>query len=286
MYNDNLVINAASLVDWHVSYSNTEGFGYSDAVGCPTFSHAAVIAVEPPKIIDLLDANKQKIGFVLEQNYWSEGWPTPCNYSYCQRYEFYDDGRFRMANASLGRGCGNDGTYRPVARIDWAGKNSFFEYKNDNTWQQWQQEKWQLQTAQTTYTPEGYQYKIQDAQGNGFFVEPAKGQFNDGSRNDNAYTYITQKHTDRDEGNTELVTIGPCCNTDHQQGPEKFMENEDIQNKNLVLWYVPQLKNDDTPNNLYCWAETTLKNGVYQAKSYPCFGGAMFVPIKTNKKQK
>jgi len=36
------------LVDWHVSYSKIDGFGYSDAVGCPEFSTAAVLAVEPP----------------------------------------------------------------------------------------------------------------------------------------------------------------------------------------------------------------------------------------------
>jgi hypothetical protein len=111
------VILNAKLVDWHVSYSNTDGFGYSDAVGCPYFSTAAVIAIEAPKIYDLTDSLGKTIGFVLEQSFYSEGWPAACNYNYQQRFEFYTDGKFRVACASFGRGCGNNGTYRPVLRI-------------------------------------------------------------------------------------------------------------------------------------------------------------------------
>ena len=65
------IIRDAKLVDWHVSYSNTDGFGYSDAVGCPYFSSAAVIAIEPPRTYELYDGNK-KVGFVLSQNFYSE----------------------------------------------------------------------------------------------------------------------------------------------------------------------------------------------------------------------
>ena len=282
-YQNEPVIKSASLVDWHVSYSNTEGFGYSDAVGCPTFSHAAVIAIEPPQILDLIDENNKSIGFVLQQNYWSEGYPTPCNYSYAQRYEFYNDGRFRMANASLGRGCGNNGTYRPVSRIAMAGENAnFFELTPSQKWKPWATEQWQLQTPQTAYTPEGYQYKLETKPSAGYYLEPSHGQFGDGGRGDFAYLYLTKEQLKLDEGNTELLTIGPCCNTDYHQGPEKFIEPnpDNTQNTSLVIWYVPQLKNDDTPNRLYCWAESLLENGVYKTKSYPCFGGAMFVPIK------
>ena len=32
------VLTSAKLVEWHVSYSEREGFGYSDAVGCPNFA--------------------------------------------------------------------------------------------------------------------------------------------------------------------------------------------------------------------------------------------------------
>ncbi len=279
-FNNKLVIHNAKLVDWHVNYSNTDGFGYSDAVGCPEFSQAAVVAVSEPKVSQLVQDGKTA-GFVLEQEYKSEQWPRPCNYSYVQRYEFYSDGSFRVAAASLGRGCGNDGTYRPVTRICFAGEQNNFSEWFPGGWQPWTKEQWQLQGPQTSYTPEGYQYKITDAGGNGYYMEPGNGQFKDGGRGDNAYVYVTKLDAARDEGETDLVTIGPCCNTDYRQGPEKFIEPvpENIINSKLVVWYVARLKNDNTAGKEYCWAESYLENGVYKTKAYPCFSGPMFVPF-------
>lgn len=135
-YKNNLVLNNAKIVDWHVSYSNTDGFGYSDAVGCPEFSQAAVVAVSDPRISDIID-NGQVIGFALEQNFSSEQWPMPCNYNYLQRYEFYKDGRFRSAGASLGRGCGNNGTYRTSDAIFFAGNQNSFAEWNGSIWNNW-----------------------------------------------------------------------------------------------------------------------------------------------------
>ena len=280
-YKGKLVINSAKLVDWHVSYSGTDGFGYSDAVGCPEFSQAAVVAASEPKLSELIQGGKT-IGFVLEQMFQSEQWPMPCNYNYVQRYEFYDDGRFRVAAASFGRGCGNNGTYRPVTRISFAGgENDFSEWKSSG-WQTWETEQWKLQNSLTTYTPEGYQYRIADASGTGFYLEPGNGQFGDGGRGDNAWVYVTRSHPELDEGESDLVTIGPCCNTDHKQGPEKFIEPkpEGIQHAPLVIWYVAQLKNDDTKGNEYCWVESYLDKGVYKTHTYPCFSGPMFIPVK------
>jgi hypothetical protein len=279
-FNNKLVMHNAKLVDWHVNYSNTDGFGYSDAVGCPEFSQAAVVAVSEPRISQLMEEGKTA-GFVLEQEYRSEQWPRPCNYNYVQRYEFYKDGSFRVAAASLGRGCGNDGTYRPVTRICFAGEQNNFSEWVTAGWQPWAKEQWQLQSPQTNYTPEGYQYKINDATGNGYYMEPGNGQFKDGGRGDNAYVYVTKLDATRDEGETDLVTIGPCCNTDYRQGPEKFIEPvpENIQNSKLVVWYVARLKNDNTAGKEYCWAESYLENGVYKTKAYPCFSGPMFMPI-------
>jgi hypothetical protein len=58
------------------------------------------------------------------------------------------------------------------------------------------------------------------------------------------------------------------------------MDNEAATNQTLVLWYVPQLKNDDTKGNEYCWAEAYLKDGVWKARAMPCWAGPLFVPIK------
>jgi hypothetical protein len=280
-YNDKLIVNNAKIVDWHVSYSNTDGFGYSDAVGCPEFSQAAVIAVSTPRVADIVE-NGKVTGFALEQNFSSEQWPLPCNYNYLQRYEFYTDGRFRSVAASLGRGCGNNGTYRPVMRIAFAGDRNTLSEWNETAWTPWTKEQWKLQNPRTKYFEKLYQYKISDEKGNGYYVEPGKGQFNDGGRGDNAYLFVTKQHLDKDEGEKDLVTIGPCCNTDYRQGPEKFIEAnpEGIQNTGIVLWYVPQIKNDDTKGREYCWAESDLVNGVYKTKTFPCMCGPMFVPLK------
>jgi hypothetical protein len=280
-FNSNKIINSAKLVDWHVSYSGTDGFGYSDAVGCPIFSQSAVVATDPPIIADIIEGDST-VGFMLEQRFFSELWPIACNYSYSQRFFFYKNGQFRMVCASLGRGCGNNGIYRPVMRISFAGnKQSFYEWGN-NDWNIWEKEKWQLQQPTTAYSPKGFQYQLQTSANNGFYIEPGKGQFNDSGRGDNAYLYITKNHLDKNEGETDLVTIGPCCNSDYRQGPEKFIEPnpEQIVNTDLVLWYVPQMKNDDTPGSKYCCAETYYEGGIYKIKSYPCFAGPMFVPFK------
>jgi hypothetical protein len=275
-FNGREVVRSAKMVDWHVSYSNTDGFGYSDAIGCPYFSQAAVIAIEPPTIVDLPGG-----GFAIEQRFQSEGWPTPCNYNYRQRYEFYPDGSWRPMVASVGRGCGNDGTYRPVTRVAFPGQANTFAQWSGGDWKAWEAEQWHLQQRDTAYSPEGWLYRLADATGSGFYVEPNRGQFNDGSRGDFAWTYVTRNDAGRDEGESDLITVGPCCNTDHRQGPEKFIEPsaEPIKDTALVLWYVSQMKNDDRPGSKYCWADSVLVDGVFAAQEYPCYTGPMFVPI-------
>jgi hypothetical protein len=231
--------------------------------------------------MDLKDNEGKNVGFVLEQTFRSEGWPTPCNYNYRQRYEFYDDGRFRVACASIGRGCGNTGTYRPVFRIAFAGEqNNFYQY-DKNDWAQWQTEKWSQQSDISSFTPEGYMYKLSGPTG-GYYMEPGRGQFKDGGRGDFSFVYVTKNVAGREEGENDLPTIGPCCNTDYRQGPEKFIEPgpDNIANSPLVVWYVAQLRNDDTKGNEYCWAESVLENGVWNTKVYPCFAGPLFVPVK------
>ncbi|MCC7027260.1 MAG: hypothetical protein IT265_09910 [Saprospiraceae bacterium] len=267
------------LVDWHVSYSKIDGFGYSDAVGCPEFSTAAVLAVEPPYFEAIVESG-DTTGFLLGQRYYSEGWPTPCNYNYHQYFEFYNDGRFRPVVGSIGRGCGNNGMYRPVTRIALSGeKNNFYEW-NKNIWKQWKKEQWTLQTGKTLYQGDHQWLKTENDNKQGLMILANTGQMRDGGRGDNAYVYVTKWDSNRDEGETDLPTIGPCCNKDYQQGPEKFIEPdpEIIQTSSIVLWYVAQMTNDDTKGKEYCWAESVLKNGVYVPVIYPCYSGPMFKP--------
>lgn len=279
-YKGRKVLQNAKLLDWHVSYSSKEGFGYSDAIGCPLFSAAVVIAYGGPKTEPILESG-QKTGFALVQDFRQPPWPTPCNYRYEQRFEFYDDGRFRVAQADLGRGCGTDGTYRPVVRIDlavdaqqtgeivaeWDGRN----------WQNREHEQWRIQNK-AKLTDKGYQYRVTDQQGQGFYIEPGRGQFGDGGRGDDAFSYFSVYKAE--EGEQDMVTLGSCCNTDYRQGPEKFIEPaEPLQGQDLVFWYVPQMKNDGRAGSEYCWADVRVREGVQNIKVWPCYSGPMFVPV-------
>ncbi len=274
------VLNDAKVVDWHVAYSATEGFGYSDAVGCPVFSQAAVVAARPPAIAPIL-ADGVEVGVSLRQDFWSPSWPAPCNYYYEQRFDFYTDGRFRMMAISHGRGCGNDGMYRPVLRIAWAGEQGRFSEWTGTAWQPWDLEAYILKDNESRATDEGFMFRLETENG-GYYVEPGWGQFGDGGRGDTPYVFLTRAKDNGDEGGTDLPTIGPCCNTDYQQGPEKYIEPQPESlagGAPLVLWYVPQIKNDDTPGEEYCWAQSAVVDGVFRVNEYPCVAGPMFVPI-------
>ncbi|HQV70223.1 MAG TPA: hypothetical protein PLW39_07760 [Thermoflexales bacterium] len=276
-YNDRLVLDSAKVVDWHVSYSAKDKFGYSDAVGCPTFSQAVVVAFNGPRFYDLTE-NGQVTGFAIEEDFKSAVWPQPCNYFYKNRFEFYTDGRFRPVMINVGHGCGNDGWYRPILRLGLAGNNTLSAW-DGAAWKAWTTEQWQAPSAK--YSPEDAQFKVTDATNKGYFVQPSHGQFKDGGRGDNPFVYATLRKTGA-EGDTDLITIGSCCNDDYRQGPEKFIDStpEPIANSQVVMWYVPQIKNDDRKGQEYCWADTILKDGIFVPVQYPCWSGPMFVPMK------
>lgn len=276
-FNNAAVLDSAKVVDWHVSYSNRDKFGYSDAVGCPTFSQAVVVAFNGPRFYDLTE-NGQIAGFAIEQDFKSSVWPQPCNYFYKNRFEFYNDGRFRPVMINVGRGCGDDGWYRPILRLGFAGNNTFSSW-DGAAWKAWTTERWQAPSA--AYSPENAQYKIADAANQGYFVMPSRGQFKDGGRGDNPFVYATLRKTGA-EGDVDLITIGGCCNDDYRQGPEKFIDPapEPIANAQVVMWYVPQIKNDLRKGQEYCWADTVLKDGIFVPVEYPCWSGPLFVPMQ------
>ena len=267
------VLRSAKLVDWHVSYSHSQGFGYSDATGCPKFSSAAVGALSGPEL-NGLDSND---GFAFVQDFFHPLWPAPCNYRYKQRFEFYDDGRIRIAAGQYGRGCGMQGTYRPVIRILPVPESTVFEEWQESGWKEWGHESYRKQTGQTHYDSSGFQYRV-NGESQRWGVEPGRGQFKN-NRFDNAYMFVTRYEPM--EGDMDMVTIGACCNTDHRQGPNQFVDKlpEAIHRQPIVLWYVPELESDYREGSEYCWADTTIENGLYNSKAWPCYGGPMLVPL-------
>ena len=269
------LLTSAKLVDWHVNYSEREGFGYSDAVGCPSFSSAAVLPFTAPSVTEIIE-NGKSTGVKLEQEFRSLGWPGACNYSYRQSFEFYADGRFRPTAGSIGAGCGNDGTYRPVLRIEPAGKDWTFEARNQEQFAPVLLERYFDANGETDAS--GARFRLKNNLF-AFQIEPGRGQFASG-RGDNEWAYVTANKPGRDEGSSDLLTIGPCCNTDFRQGPEIFLDAQpEPLNGQLVFWYVPQLKNDDRTGQEYCWARNQIVDGVIQAQAFPCIGGPMFRPL-------
>jgi len=279
------ILKSAKLLDWHVSYSSRDGFGYSDAAGCPMFSSATVLAFGGP-VVEAIEEDGKVAGFALVQDFRQPHWPLPCNYRYMQRYEFYRDGRFRVAGTNIGRGCGKDGTYRPVLRIhlDPAAAQRLAAW-DASQWKPWEFEQWTLLgDKDDAYDPQGRSFRF-DGTAGGYFVTANRGQFPDGAPGDRAYVYLTRYKPD--EGDADMVTIGPCCNEDHHQGPEKFIDAppESLEDGELVLWYVAQLKNDAEPGREHCWAEMRLEGGVYRPQEWPCTMGPLFTPVSESEQK-
>jgi len=301
------VIRSAKIVDWHVSYKQmgdipedgTETyienrrveyvpgengeylFGYNDAMGCPMFSTSVVLAFNGPVVKTLKDND----GFMITQDFRNPKWPMACNYRYENRFEFYNDGSFRVVGVNKGRGCGDNAIYRPVMRIDFnfSEKEQFYRYTN-NSWEHWTKEQSDL-VKSDSYANDKYLYKITDKTqvDKGYYIEPNRGQFNDNSRGDNATIFVTQFK--KDEGDLDLLTLGSCCNL-KEDGIEQYIKDrEDISSNNIVVWYVPHIINDIKKGEEYCWADTVISSdGNLEVKLWPCVVGPKFVPISAEVK--
>ena len=299
-YKGQKVIKSAKIVDWHVAYRGlgdvdtsmesivagrrveyVKGnnhdffFGYNDAMGCPMFSTSVVLSFNAPQIKDIIQDNK-KIGFYITQDFRNPKWPMACNYRYENRFEFYKDGSFRVVGVNKGRGCGENAVYRPVMRIDMGLSNSEEFYKYSGEWEKWLTESEDNQALAKEYYKDRYLYKI-TSKDRGYYIEPNRGQFHDNSRGDNARLFATLFK--EKEGAEDLLTLGSCCKLE-EDGVEQFMDkHESIDGKDIVIWYVPRIKNDARVGHEYCWADTVLENGNLVVKEYPCVVGAKFVPI-------
>jgi hypothetical protein len=274
-FNGQPAIQSIKLVDWHVSYSGQQQFGYSDATGCPLFSSAAVPSYEPPEIEDIQQDGKV-VGFALIQEFRHPAWPQPCNYFYTQRTEFYADGSLRPLAINLGRGCGTDGHYRPVLRIAFPSPAGRAALWSGSAWSPLANEAWRAQKG-AALDPGGAWLRLTGSDGRGFIIAPGQGGARE-ERGDDAYLYVT--HTQASEGETDLPTIGPCCNADEKQGPDVFVNGESIDGAPLTIWYVAQLHNDATPSKEYCWADSVVQDGIYVPRAWPCQAGPRLTPIQ------
>ncbi|MEP7356472.1 MAG: hypothetical protein ABI847_04485, partial [Anaerolineales bacterium] len=198
-YNGIQALQSAKIVEWHVDYGTT---GFTDATGCGGGAGYTILPSGETQIVDLLDG-ASIIGFEVDQDFRMPNWGANCNYRYGQHYQFFNDGRFRVVGAAYGRGCAMSGIYRPVMRLDLAvagQADDTFAIWDGAQWQPRADEGWWPQT--TVATPEGFQWRVTDDSGLGYYIEPAAGQFDDTGRGDFALMYVTAHQSA--EGDTDL----------------------------------------------------------------------------------
>ncbi|NPA27680.1 MAG: hypothetical protein GXN91_01340 [Epsilonproteobacteria bacterium] len=307
-FNGKNIARSLKVVDWHVAYKAKgadnldtstplviEGrrvevvkgendeymFGYNDAMGCPMFSTSVVLAFNGPQIGSIIENNKE-VGFYILQDFRNPKWPMACNYRYQNRFEFYKDGSFRVVAINLGRGCGDRAIYRPVMRLD-------VNLDNHEEFAIYDGEEFRALDIEGNYTSTGkekmykdrFLYRIRSLEDEelGFYIEPNRGQFGDGSRGDNERVYVSKFKPQ--EGDEDMLTLGSCCKLD-EDGPERFIEDKEvIENEHIVIWYVPRIYNDNREGQEYCWADSDIDEyGNPSVKIWPCIVGPKFVPIK------
>lgn len=277
-FNGQVVAESITLVEWHADYGS---WGFIDKTGCggggggfPIYPYGNT---EQRTLLD----GQTPVGFELVQDFRMGNWGAGCNYRYQQHMQFFDDGRFRVVAGAFGKGCANNALYRPVTRID-----IDVDGPDGDSYARWDGANWNGQAVEEYFTPyadgvhgphvydsDGFVALISDSGGAGYYMEPGQGQFGDGGRGDEPFLYVTKYRAS--EGATDLPSIGNCCFDDHRQGPDLFVDGENVADENIVVWYVPQMLTDVTPGNYYCWTLTGEPN----PETYPCYSGPMFVPI-------
>lgn len=275
-FNEVDVAKSIKTVEWHADYGS---FGYRDSTGCGGGGGFPIFPYGITTVNTLLDG-ATPIGFEVIQDFRMGNWGASCNYRYEQHMQFYNDGRWRVVLLAFGKGCGTNSLYRPVVRIDidvaGADGDTFARYNGmqyvDQTVENYFVPYAELGHGPHDYSPERYNAHIYDTNGDGYFMEMGLGQFDDNGRGDEAFYYITRHRAS--EGDTDLGVIGACCNDNHIQGPDQYVNGESIDETDIVLWYVPQMLTDITPTKEYCWTVTGEPN----PETYPCYAGPMFHP--------
>ncbi|EFO80482.1 hypothetical protein OSCT_1707 [Oscillochloris trichoides DG-6] len=249
------VVQSIKVVDWHVGYaagSDGRRVGFSDTVGCPVFSSAAIIPYTLPTLTTNEDGSLQ-----LGMTFRSPNWPQACNYQYTMRATFMPDGTLSAEVGSDGRGCGIDGVYHPVLRIAPPAGGSL---RLDDG------------TQATPITQEGFAtWPVGDSRSfviGGVRLAPLWG--------DAQHAYLYWSRPNPAEGQGDLPSIGTCCNLDHQQGPEQFIAAPEAINSEAVIWYVPSITNAERER---CWADMVLKDGVLRPQIWPCHSGVRLTAV-------
>ncbi len=245
------VLASAKIVDWHVGYpagtgTNGQRIGFSDAVGCPVFSSAAIIPYHLPTVTDAPGG-----GFTLAITFRSPGWPQPCAYQYVFQATFTPDGTVTVQAVSEGRGCGLNGVYHPILRLA-PPPSANLRLTADGA-------SIPLTTEGSATWPAGATrgFVAGEVQ-----LTPAWG--------DAELAYVYWSAANPAEGAGDLPSIGTCCRLDSQQGPEAFVTPPEPLTDSTVLWVIPRMTNAERAR---CWADMEILDGVLVPHIWPCGSG-------------
>jgi PKD repeat protein len=273
------VLTSVKLIQWNADYGSN---GFVDSTGCGGGGGGfPIYPYGDTQVIDILDGQSTGVGFEIVQDFRMGNWGNTCNYRYEQHIQFFNDGRFRVVSGAFGKGCGTNALYRPIVRIDIgvAGdEGDAFARWDGMQWVQLVTEDYLVPYTEMghgphEFTPEGYNWLVSDQEGTGYYIEMSTGQFGDDGRGDDPFVYVTRHHAD--EGDSDLGALGLCCEDNHEQGPNNYVNSESVLDENIVLWYVPQMLTDVTPGAYHCWTISGEPN----PETYPCWSGPMFSPF-------
>ena len=271
------VAHSMKRAEWHVDYGLT---GFQDQTGCG----GAVFVIAPygeTQIVDILDGSTV-IGFEVIQDFRMAEWGAVCNYRYEDRFQFFNDGSFRVYGSAFGKGCGTPSTYRPIFRLDISIDDGFgdsFAFWDGSGWDTLDEEDYRVpDNSDPSQGPHqtdgnGFAWRVLDDSGLGYHIELDSGQFAAEELGSEPYIYVTRYHGG--EGSTDIPPFGNCCNDTYVQGPEQYIDGEDISGQNIVIWHVAQSFSEDDVGSENCWTIS----GEPPLETYPCFAGPMFYPV-------
>ena len=272
------VLRSAKLLEWH---SDGGASGFVLVTGCGGSGGGfPIYPYGDAQVLDLPGSADGVAGFEIVADFRMANWGQDCHFRFEQRFQFYEDGGFRVVAGAYGRHCSTVSVNRPVLRIDLAPAGD-----DDDSAALWNGSAWVAQATEflrtpyagpdgpLAYDPHGFALRVLDQTTEaGFFVEPDRGQLGQAQADDEPFVYVTLFHAA--EGTLDLGVLGTCCNDDEEQGPEEFVDGEAIAGSDLVLWYVPQMITDSTAPDYFCWTVAGEPN----PETYPCFGGPRFAP--------
>lgn len=272
------VLTQSKLAEWHDDYGTA---GYVLATGCAPVGGFPIYPYGGVQVLDLAGSADGVAGFEVVGDFRMSNWGQACNHRFEQRFQFFEDGSFRVAAGAFGRGCGANETFRPLLRIDLAAGGS----AASDRFALWNGSAWATETTEFLRTPyagpngplltdpAGRAGRILDAvNGAGFFLEPGVGGAGLPGQDDDAFLYVVRHHAN--EGDGDLGALGTCCNDDENQGPEAYVQLESINQQDIVVWYVSQAVTDSIAPDYSCWTVTGEPN----PETYPCYAGPTFRP--------